>query len=154
MQLPWRQRRLASKGPWQSKPQLEGSRHEFYACGTSPWRCKHCMRVLHNWSSPERLKPCGRLTPSMQQLVAHASTHSLRTCVIERGPAVLIYCESCGAYASTGPRGLAKECLGKEHGVVDRQRVLDRIADGKHPWTSDKRLVGESWPVQNELPGL
>ena len=149
-ELPWRPRRAVSKGPAPARP-VEATKHEFAECGTKAWRCQHCLRIIYSWQSPIRQEPCGRLPPSVQELQLHASTHMLRMCVIERGPEALVFCETCGAYASAKPRGLALPCPGAARGVVARRRVLDRIASGRHPRDGDARLLSASWPVQQGL---
>ena len=66
-------------------------------------------------------------------------SHRVRVAIAQDGPP-LYFCDRCGAYAQTRPRGLLWECPPEAEITPQGRDYLRRIAKGRHPYHNS--LIG------------
>ena len=105
-------------------------------------------------STNEAPWPTGHAT-ALPEREAHFLRHTLRVCPSSKG-LPLIFCSTCGAYASARPRELMGRCRGPQRSL-NMQRALDSIASGKHPqykYRDDVQLGPATTPSPSQLAWL
>ena len=118
-----------------------GSCHRFeWSFLHKRWVCQVCLRTksrVRGKADNSRCEPPSKRIAAM--LSGGHPSHRVRVAIAQDGPP-LYFCDRCGAYAQTRPRGLLWECPPEAEITPQGRDYLRRIAKGRHPYHNS--LIG------------